>query len=611
MNDFANARQSNSLSVKLWRGERMCLVGMDVNNPEPDLVGFSIEVKSPGSPDFEPLRNRVAFSYDKPADQAVDGYRNFSSLEAPFQKFRWVHFPYEPKGGNYTYRVTKQHMPIDNKLKAGDTVTLDIPLDPVIYDGFLDVGFARNFASSQAYDEKYQGSPNVIPVDADQGLKFHKVPGDVYEWLGFEAYDLIMTTLKEVAADKTLSMDFFAYDLNEPDIIALLEQMGGRLRAIIDDSKPHKPATSAESQSAKRLAASAGAANVKRMHFKNLQHNKVLIVKKGNQPNKVLFGSTNFSFRGIYIQANNALVFYAPEAAALFEQAFQLAFTNPGGFGKDPISTKWHLVQVPGKPLVHFCFSPHTDTDLSLNPLGAAIDQATSSVFFSIAFLYQTKSGATREAVDRLMKKDVFSYGISDKLGGLAVKKPDGSFGIVDFNYLAGITPMPFKAEWSGGKGIHEHHKFVVTDFSLPTAKVFTGSSNLSPSGEAGNGDNLVMIEDPRVATSYAIEALRVFDHLHFRSIMSDAFATQKPGQGKAAKAKSAVKKSKKKAKKGKATKKPAAPSPQTATPPSKSVALAQLTLQKPTAISGKPAWFTDYYAAANQKQRDRKLFSH
>jgi hypothetical protein len=194
-----------------------------------------------------------------------------------------------------------------------------------------------------------------------------------------------------------------------------------------------------------------------------------------------------------------------PEAAALFERASELAFQNPAGFGKDRISTKWHLVQVPGKPPVHFCFSPHADTGLSLSPLGTAIDQATSSVFFSIAFLYQTKSGPTREAVDRLMNKNVFSYGISDKQGGLTVKKPDGTFGIVDFNYLAGITPMPFKAEWSGGSGIHEHHKFVVTDFSLPSAKVFTGSSNLSPSGEAGNGDNLVMIEDPRVATSYAI----------------------------------------------------------------------------------------------------------
>jgi phosphatidylserine/phosphatidylglycerophosphate/cardiolipin synthase-like enzyme len=628
MSDFVNAKQSFGLTVKLWRGERMCLVGMDVDQPEPDLVGFSIEVKSPGSADFEPLRNRIAFSYDKPPDQAVDGYRNYSSLEAPFQKFRWVHFPFEPKGGTYIYRVTKQHMPTDNQLKAGTSVTLDIPLDMVIYDNFLDVGFARNFASSQAYDEKYQGNPDVIPVNADDGLKFKKVPGDVYEWLGFEAYDLIMSFLKEVAADKTLSLDFFAYDLNEPDIVALLEQMGGRLRAVIDNSGSHAPATSAESQAAKRLAASAGAKNVKRMHFKNLQHNKVLIAKKNGTPAKVLFGSTNFSFRGIYIQANNALVFHAPEAAALFERVFELAFQNPAGFAKDPISTQWHLVQVAGKPPVHFCFSPHADTDLSLNPLGAAIDQATSSVFFSIAFLYQTKSGATREAIDRLMKKNVFSYGISDKQGGLAVKKPDGSFGIVDFNYLAGITPMPFKAEWSGGKGIHEHHKFVVTDFSLPSAKVFTGSSNLSPSGEAGNGDNLVMIEDPRVATSYAIEALRVFDHLHFRTVMSDAFAgagkggggNSKGGRSKAGKAAAKTaktakktkmaKKSAKKSGKTSKTSKTASPTPETATPPSKSAALAALTLQKPTAISGKPAWFTEFYKTGSQKEHDRKLFS-
>ena len=605
MGDFTNAKQSSGLSVKLWRGERMCLVGMDVDQPEPDLVGFSIEVKSPGSAGFEPLRNRLAFSYDKPIQSAVDGYRNYSSLEAPFQKFRWVHFPYEPKGGTYAYRVTKQHMPSDGVLKAGTGITLDIPLDLIVYDGFLDIGFARNFASSQAYEDKYKGNPNVIPANAADGLSFQKVPGDVYEWLGFEAYDLIMNFLKEVAGDRTLTLDFFAYDLNEPDIVALLEQTGGRLRAIIDNSDTHAAATSAESQAAKRLSASAGANNVKRMHFKNLQHNKVLIAKKNGAPVKVLFGSTNFSFRGLYIQANNALVCYAPEAAALFERAFELAFANPTAFAKDPISTKWNLVQVPGKPLVHFCFSPHSDTGLSLNPLGAAIDQATSSVFFSIAFLYQTKSGPTREAIDRLMNKDVFSYGISDKQGGLAVKKPDGTFGIVDFNYLAGITPVPFKAEWSGGQGIHEHHKFVVTDFSLPSAKVFTGSSNLSPSGEAGNGDNLVMIEDPRVATSYAIEALRVFDHLHFRTLMSDAFASGKQAGAKTAKAKAA----KPSAKKSKAAT-PAAPSPATATRPSKTAAVAALTLKKPTAISGKPAWFVDFYTAGTQREHDRKLFS-
>jgi phosphatidylserine/phosphatidylglycerophosphate/cardiolipin synthase-like enzyme len=360
-------------------------------------------------------------------------------------------------------------------------------------------------------------------------------------------------------------VDFFAYDLNEPDVVGLLEKLGPRLRAIIDNSKDHAPATSAESQAAERLAQSAGEDHVQRMHFSGLQHNKVLIAKRNGEAIKVLFGSTNFSFRGIYIQANNALVFYDPQAAGLFEQVFEQAFTSPKGFSSTPIAKQWHLVQPTGRAPTHFCFSPHKDSDLSLSPVGAAIDQATSSVFFCIAFLNQAKSGAVRDAVDRLEDKTVFSYGISDKAGGLQVHKPDGSIGIVDFKYLAAHAPEPFKSEWSGGQGIHEHHKFVVTDFSLPTAKVFTGSSNLSVSGEEKNGDNLAMIEDQRVATSYAIEALRVFDHLHFRSTMQHASKTD--GNS--------------------------------------------LTLSKPTAISGKPAWFEKFYVQGSQEENDRKLFSH
>ena len=108
------------------------------------------------------------------------------------------------------------------------------------------------------------------------------------------------------------------------------------------------------------------------------------------------------------------------------------------------------------------------------------------------------------------------------------VCEPGGSVGVVDFAYLARNAPEPFKSEWSGGKGINIHHKFVITDFSLPTAKVFSGSSNLSPNGEKGNGDNLIMIEDPRVATGYAIEALRLFDHLHFRSVMKEAHGSRR-----------------------------------------------------------------------------------
>lgn len=581
---FFSSNSNEGLTIKLWRGERMCLIGMNVEKPTDNFVGFAIEVKAPGASDFVPLNNRLAFAYYKPLKKAVRGGRWYPSLTSPFQKFRWIHFPDDPKNGTYVYRVTQMHMPKDNQLVKGVSVQSTISLDAVIYSDFLDVGFTRNFASSQAYADRYGNNPNIIPSKAGQGLTFKKVKGDVYEWLGFEAYELISNLLKEVEGDKSLSLDVFAYDLNEPDFVAGLKGLGNRLRIVIDNSGDHAPTTSAESKAALILTKSAGAANVKRMKFIKLQHNKVLIVKSKGKAIKVLFGSTNFSFRGLYIQANNALVVYATEAASLFASTFDLAFANAGKspktwFEGNPISQQWHTVSMAGKPTLKFCFSPHANSNLSMLPVGKAISGAKSSVFFSIAFLYQTKSGPVRTAIDKLMKSKTFSYGISDRIGSLEVYKPNGDIGLVDFDYLKKNAPAPFNQEWSGGAGIHEHDKFVVTDFNLPTATVFTGSSNLAPSGEEGNGDNLVMIQDQRVATSYAIEALRVFDHLHFRVRMEDALGAK---QGKSGT-------------KGK-----------------NSIAQANeaLTLQKPTAISGKPAWFAGYYKDGSDNQADRLLFS-
>jgi len=564
----------NGFSLKLWRGERMCLLGFDVDHPEPDFVGFAIECKSPGSSRFEPLRNRLAFSSDKP----VTGARQFSSKEAPFQKFRWIHFPKEPKAGTYQYRATKMHMPTDGTLVAGTSITLPIPLDPVTYADFLDVGFTRNFASSQAYAERFKNDPDIIPSNADEGLTFTKKTGDMYDWLGFEAHALIFDFLQSAVADPAIEVDLFAFDLNEPDIVRLLEQLGPRLRAIIDDStttkkgvkKGHGADESTESKAAARLAASAGADRVKRCHFNNLQHHKVLIARRGGVPFKVLLGSTNFSFRGLYIQANNVLVFQGAEVAGFVAQVFDVAFAGTKGFKANALASQWHPVSVPGKPKIQLCFSPHSTGDLSLAPVRDAINGASSSVLYSVAFLNQIASGPTKEAFDALITRPLFSYGVADEAGQLQVKKPDGSVGLVEFAFLSKNAPEPFKSEWSGGGGINIHHKFVVTDFNLPSAKLFTGSSNLAVNGETGNGDHLILIEDCRVAAGYAIEALRMFDHLHFRVGMKEAAAAP-PG----------------------------------AKPP-------RLTLRKPIAISHEAKnWFDDYYVPGSQRETDRLLFSH
>jgi phosphatidylserine/phosphatidylglycerophosphate/cardiolipin synthase-like enzyme len=589
MNDFENADSKPGLSMKLWRGERMCLIGFDVPAPAPaDLVGFAIERRAPGRRKFEPLMNRLNFSYDEPIAKAVTGARKYPSTEAPFQKFRWVDFPFELQDGQYRYRGTAMHMPSDGKpLEPGTSIDLDISLESVTYDGFLDVGFTRGFASSQAFRDKFPEGTDldavgttIIPSQADDGLDFKKAtePSDIYDWMGFEAHELIFSFLEDVVGNPTITLDVFAYDLNEPDIVQALERLGKRLRVIIDDSttkkkgvvRGHGADDSAESRSAARLETSAGTDNVRRTHFENLQHHKVLIAKRNGVPFKVLAGSTNFSFRGVYIQSNNVLVFEDPGVAGLFGKVFDAAFANPDAFDSDDLAKKWHTLQTPGRPPLHICFSPHVSSDVSLNPVRGAIEQASSSVLYAVAFLSQLKSGPTKEAFDRLIDRPVFSYGISDKRGKLELQKPDGSTGLVDFAYLAEKSPQPFSREWSGGKGINVHHKFVVTDFSLPTAKVFTGSSNLAPSGEQGNGDHLILIEDRKIAVGYAIEALRVFDHLHFRDRMKEA--GEKPPAGQ----------------------------------PKKD----SLTLRKPTAISNKPAWFEEYYVPGSQRERDRLLFA-
>src|SRR5262245_44025022 len=67
--------------------------------------------------------------------------------------------------------------------------------------------------------------------------------------------------------------------------------------------------------------------------------------------------------------------------------------------------------------------------------------------------------------------------------------------------------PEPFKAEWTGGGGIHMHHKFVICDFNGGNPVVFTGSSTLAAGGDEGNGDNRSEMRDAKVVSACGAQA--------------------------------------------------------------------------------------------------------
>jgi|CXWL01.1.fsa_nt_gi hypothetical protein len=560
---FESIGANGGLTVKLYRGEGAALLAFDLSEETatPDFVGFSVEVKYPNSDRWGALKNRLHF--DQQPDAALG--RAHKSTEAPFQKFRWIHVPTQVPEGDFDYRVTAQYMRPDGTLRAGAIVLNSISLAPQTIDGFVNVGFTRGFASSQAYVSRFQNEAGILPPvgsPAAANLEHDMAPfADHYEWLGFEARRLVMDLLDEVVnAGPDVTLDAMIYECKEPEVLRRFEALGPRLRAIIDDHGDQGEAGSCETISAARLAAAG--AEVKRMHFGRQQHNKVLIVRRNGEAVKVLAGSTNFSLRGFYIQANNVLVFDSNEVAAKFGEVFEAYWGAPKSFRKNILSQQWWVVRDEPESRVSLCFSPRGEAGVSLDPIALAIENAQSSVLYSIVFLNQL-TGTVREALDELALRSLFSYGVAQRTGGLTVTKPDGSRGLLPFAFLGEKAPEPFKSEWSGNtteRSNMVHHKFLVTDFNGAKPMVFTGSSNMAKGGEEANGDHIICIEDRQVATAYAIEALRLFDHFHFR-VKANASKDQEP-----------------------------------------------LRLAKPPA-EGKKPWFAAYYRPGHIKERDRKLF--
>ncbi|HEX2232706.1 MAG TPA: phospholipase D-like domain-containing protein [Thermoleophilaceae bacterium] len=521
-------------TLKLHRGEGMALVAMNWKGGKPpkDFVGFAIEYREPGGDRFFSLLNRLSFAR---ADGNVDPEPR-STMLSPIQKFRWVHFPRNAeRPGSFLYRVTPVFMNDADELSYGEPQEAAIELRRETYPGRLNVTFTRGFMSSQAFVDRYERVGPVstlLPKKARDGLRFkasHPKADEALAWMGFEARDAILDVLDQAIADKKAQVRVVAYDLSEPDVVSRLEKLRGRLRVIIDDDGEHGETGSGESQAERRLVKSAGEENVKRQHMGKLQHNKTIVVD-GPKARAAVCGSTNFSWRGFFVQSNNAVVLRTRQAVKHFLAAFEAYWHNDDvtGFSQTPSA---QLTDLGFSGLdARIGFSPYAKPNALLAKISDDIGERTkSSLLYSLAFLYQTK-GPVREAIKRVTEDDdIFVYGISDrKVGGLDVQKPNGNVAPVKPAALGKNAPEPFKSEPKGGGGNRMHHKFVVIDFDKPTARVYLGSYNFSKAADEQNGENLLVIRDRRIAISYAVEALRIFDHYHFRVAQAEARKARK-----------------------------------------------------------------------------------
>jgi phosphatidylserine/phosphatidylglycerophosphate/cardiolipin synthase-like enzyme len=527
------ANRDAPFTLRVHRGEGMALLAMSWRDDRPpdDFAGFAIEYRTGRRRVWQAVPNRIGFD---PAPAPKDGDPPVPSLEAPIQKFRWVHFPPNAmsRGERTNYRVTPMFMDDHDQLSAGAAQEATIDLGSETYPGILNVAFTRGFVSSQAFvhhfTEHGESFSSLVPRTADEGLGFtptHPKADEAYAWMGFEARAAVLAVLDEAIDDPKAQVRVVAYDLNLPELMTRLERLGKRVKVIIDDSDDHGAKGSAENAAEKRLLKSAGGDGVRRMHMGDLQHNKMIVVD-GPQAKAVVWGSTNFSWRGFYVQSNNAVVVRTDRAVQLGADAFDDYWNSKGDQTafEQTASPQLASLELDGID-AQVTFSPHADDTAQLDAIGRDIGTATSSVLYSLAFLSQTK-GSVRNALRKATNDDnIFVYGIADKpSGGIALHtNAGGNPQPVSPAALSKNVPEPFKSEPSGGSGIRMHHKFVVLDFDQPTARVWLGSYNFSEPADLSNGENLLIIRNRRVATSYMVEALRIFDHYRFRVVRSKA----------------------------------------------------------------------------------------
>jgi phosphatidylserine/phosphatidylglycerophosphate/cardiolipin synthase-like enzyme len=570
--------------VRAHVGDAKTLLAFNIDKAgAKNLAGFTIFCK-PQKGDGYFLLNTLQFA--QPGQHAqVPAQPANASVNAPFQKFRWLHVLGQahqgltPFYGPYDYTVTPRYfddhgvlLPMDDKRSA----TVKVDVQP-FSKGRVALGFTRGFTQSQAFVHHFSKDGSISPASRDllfdtsetagsnaRGVKYSYT--EEYEWMGWTARRQIFDLVNAVLGDKSLRVEVFAYDFNEPDLAGLLLKLAGqgRIRVILDDASLHhtspgqkvkgkpKPPTLEDAFEKAFENAAKKDAEIQRGHFGRFSHDKIFIVSKGGSARKVLTGSTNFSVTGLYVNSNHVIVFDDPQVAATYQQVFDEAWKDQEKkppFVKSKLSQQKFSFKSAGVPKMEIAFSPHDEKFALaiLQDIAARVgkegkkSKGAGNVLFAVMQVDGSDSTVYTALANVHKDERIFSFGITDTTKGIKLYKPGSKQGVlVTGKPTSTVLPPPFDQVPNVGIGHQVHHKFVVCGFNGDDPVVYCGSSNLASGGEKLNGDNLLAIHDGDIATAFAIEAVGLVDHFNFL----DKFATKKAKGTKTSKA-AAVKRKK------------------------------------------------------------------
>jgi phosphatidylserine/phosphatidylglycerophosphate/cardiolipin synthase-like enzyme len=198
-------------------------------------------------------------------------------------------------------------------------------------------------------------------------------------------------------------------------------------------------------------------------------------------------GSTNITVSGIFQQNNNAIVIHSPEVAAIYEREFQEMWD--GQFGpKSPSTADQQSVTLNGTP-IQIYFSPE---DKVMDRIIPIVSSAQSNIRF-MAFSF-TDYPLAKAIIDRAAA-GVDAAGVYEKVGS----ETEGSEMKTFF-----CARVPVRQD---GNPRFLHDKIIILDNHI----VISGSFNFSSNATENNDENVIIIDNPDIASLYMQEFARLW----------------------------------------------------------------------------------------------------
>jgi len=480
-------------------GTHSAVIGWTFDDPamRDNLLGFAIR-RTDLDPETREIMQLEWLGGFKRFAETDDGRAdNVSSLEAPFQRFRW---------NDYTLKSTRAYL-YEIFPMRGSPVALTRNEAPLSFElrpsgedpGDLGIFVNRGVTAAMAYLARFR---NRHPSE---------VGSAAYRWLSRGLKESLLGFIAAAKPGDALHVaiyEFFDHEIAK----ALKDAIDRNVKVqIVHDAKPGKRSTKENEKVIQHF----GLENFRTKRTTvNISHNKIVIHLVNGAPRKVWTGSANFSENAFNYQTNMALIVRDPDVVQHFEDYFQALTTNPPKAESKLVNRKImdRANVIADRFAEKTFFSPIRKKDI-LETSVDLIRSAQSAILISAPF------GIDKTMIQALLTNsdDIIEYGLVNATAKKKIKK-------LQRNNTRFFSPNRLKTymgqNWDAKAfGAHKiHAKTIVIDPWGNNPKVLIGSANFSEASCNDNDENAMLITgNKRLSSTIATELMRMYDHYKSR----------------------------------------------------------------------------------------------